>query len=113
MKKRSKALTDLDPIERLKIQQKQGERDIASVLPLIYAGGKPDKERDYQGPMTKGAGSGTKDRMPGTSGFVLETKQSILDKLLQFLKIKKPPSNPTRIELTPTKRPIERYPGAI
>jgi len=105
MKKKSKLVTglaNLDPIERLKIQQRQSEADVTSMIKLPYAGGKPDKERDYQGPMTKGAGSGTKDRMPGTQGYTFTTPNAV-ERLMDFLKIRK--FKPKKQKLKPpTKR---------
>jgi len=114
MKKRSKILTDLDPIERLKIQQRQSEADVTSMIKLPYAGGKPDKEKDYQGfsPNYKGvvpSSPGTRDRMPGASGYSVTTPNPI-EYLMDLLKIKK--FKPKRIELKPKNRP-NPMPGII
>ena len=110
MKKRSKALHERDPIQRLKIQQQEAESVISGLDSLPYAGAKWDKNKDYQGPMEKGAGSGTNDRMPGTSGYTLSQPNPV-QFLLDLLKIK--PYGQRRINLKPTRRPTEKRPGVI
>ena len=104
-KKTSKSLADLDPIQRLLIQQKQAERDVQSRIILPYSANKPDKEANYQGPQTyKGGnfGSGSTDRMPGATGYTISTPNPV-EFLMDLLKIKK--FKPKRVDLKPTKRP--------
>ena len=87
-------------LERLSIQQRQLENAMGKMLILPHAsyekrakmGGGPSA--DYQGPMGY-AGSGTKDRMPGTNPPPRETNNSItgikpLDRVLKKLKIFQP-----------------------
>jgi len=103
--KRSKALHEKDPIQRLVIQQRQAERDVTDRIILPYAGNKPDPEVDYQGPQFyrgNPLGSGTKDRMPGANGYTLTTPNPI-ESLMHLLKIKK--FKPKRVDLKPRKRP--------
>ena len=108
LEKRNPALHELDPIERLKIQQKNAELD-ALAAKLSMAGGKIDKIKNYQGPMGF-AGSGTRDRMPGTSGYII-SEPNLLEKLLDKLKIK--PFKQKEIQLKPSRRTVEKYKGAI
>jgi len=98
-----------DPIKRLVIQQKQAEAEGKDDVILPYSSDKVD-EVYYQGPMRKGAGSGSLDRMPGSSGYTW-TKPTLLENILDQLKIKK--FEPKIKKLTPSKRPVERYPGVI
>ena len=101
-KKESRNLADLDPIERLKIQQRLEEFEVHQIQKLpkaVYTGS------DYQGPSR--LAPGTQDRMPGTSGYTLITPQpSFIDNVLDFLKIKKKPNPaPYRKQTPPTPRP--------
>jgi len=108
LQKRNPALHELYPIERLKKQQKTAELD-ALAAKLSMAGGKTDKIKDYQGPMGF-AGSGTRDRMPGTSGYTI-SEPNLLESLLDKLKIK--PFKSKEIKLKPSRIPVEKYKGAI
>jgi hypothetical protein len=110
MKKRSKALHEMDPIRRLKIQQQEAESIISRLDSLPYAGAKLDNSKDYQGPMGRGARGGTKDAMPGTTGFTYSSP-NFIERLLDALKIK--PYQHKKIKITPTKRPTEKRPGVI
>ena len=118
-KKKSRNLADIDPIERLKIQQRLEEWDMNQIQKLPkatytqrseYYGG---PSADYQGPQGF-AGPGTLDRMPGTNGYTFVTPQpSFVDNLLDLLRIKKKPNpTPYRKQLTPTPRP-NPMPGII
>lgn len=61
-----------------------------------------DNTADYQGPMGF-AGSGTRDRMPGTTP---KYNKTVLQQLLELLKIKKPDSNKNK---KPIKSTGSRY----
>ena len=100
----------MDPLKRLTIQQQQEEAAVTSMTRLPHAGGKPDKERDYQGPMSEGAGVGTKDAMPGTTGYTYSTPNPV-EMLLDKLRIR--PYQRKKIKISPSYRPTERYPGVI
>lgn len=61
---------------------------------------------DYQGPMA-GAGSGTKDRMPGTTPAQVKT---VLQQLLEMLKITKPKvGKDKQLEIAPTGSKYGKY----
>jgi len=102
MEKRRNVLKDLV------IRQRRAEAEGRSSIILPYSQDKKEQSF-YQGPMGY-AGSGTKDPMPGTSGYVF-TEPTLLENVLDLLKIKK--FVPKRKNLTSTKRPVERYPGVI
>jgi len=72
-------------------------RNLAMLPHLAY-----DNTADYQGPMGY-AGSGTRDRMPGTTPKYGKT---VLQELLELLKIKKPDSNKNK---KPIKSTGSRY----
>lgn len=98
-----------DPIKRLVIQQKQAEAEGRSDVILPYSSDKLERSY-YQGPMGRGGGSGSLDRMPGSSGYTW-TKPTLLENILDKLKIKE--FEPKLKKLTPSKRTVERYPGVI
>ena len=111
-KKKSRTSADLDPIERLIIQQQESERSVRDRTILPYSGAKYDVQKDYQGPQNyRGSyfGSGTLDRMPGASGYTYTTPNPV-EFLLDKLRIRQ--FNPQRKDLTPTKRP-NPMPGII
>jgi hypothetical protein len=97
-----------DVLKDLVIRQRQAEAEGRSSIILPYSGDKQERSF-YQGPMGY-AGSGTEDRMPGTSGYAW-TQPTLLENILDRLKIQK--FQPKLRNLTPTKRPVERYPGVI
>ena len=87
-------------------QQERAEKAMSEILKIPYGSYRKRSKvkgrhsADYQGPMD--FGSGTQDRMPGTSGY--QTKQpNLIDGVLDALKIKK--FKPTDVRMKPTPRP--------
>ena len=92
-------------LQALVNQQERAEKAMSEILKIPYgsyqkrAKVKGRHSADYQGPMD--FGSGTKDRMPGTSGYQLPT---LMDRVLDALKIKK--FKPTPMKPTPRPNPM-------
>ena len=92
-KKKSRNLANLDPIERLVIQQKQQEQDVSASSRGNYAKQRDvgDPDFNYRGPTGYQGGilgHGSLDRMPGTTGYTY-TEPNTVEYLLDLLKIKK------------------------